>query len=71
VVPLGIEQDRVISKLEEADPKPKNCQVAQQMENYQDEIDSALEQNKYIWDCPGFESTYEYFYNLCHECLTI
>lgn len=71
VVPLGIEQDRVISKLEAANPKPKNCQVAPAMENFQDEIDSALEQNKYIWDCPGFASTYEYFYNLCHECLII
>lgn len=64
IVPLGMNEKNVRSKLNEAKTKPKNCQVALAMDDLQDEIDEALEQNKFIWDFEKKEKYDEYFKQL-------
>lgn len=64
IVPLGIDETDAVSKLKQAPEKPRNCQVASAMENFQDEINDALEHNQYIWDYPGCEGLYQYFIDL-------
>jgi chromosome partitioning protein len=64
IVPLGISEDRVISKFNEAYEKPTNCQVASAMDNYQSEVSEAFLEYKYLWEMPNCENTYEYFSSL-------
>lgn len=64
IVPLGINQNLVISSLNEADEKPNNCQVATAMDNYQLEVSYSFLEKKYLWEMPDCQDTYHYFSNL-------
>lgn len=67
IVPLGISQSSIydiVDKLED-DLKPQRYRVADQMDDYQEEMQSAVYQDrKYIWDYEGLEHLYDYFVDL-------
>ena len=67
IVPLGISKSSIydiVDRLED-DLKPQRYRVADQMDDYQEEMQSAIYQDrKYIWDYEGLEHLYDYFVDL-------
>lgn len=67
IVPLGISQssiDQIVDRLED-DLKPQRYRVADEMPDCQEEMQSAIYQDrKYIWDYEGLEYLYDYFVDL-------
>ncbi|MGL4501784.1 MAG: AAA family ATPase [Planktothrix sp.] len=64
IVPLGIPAksvEEVVSKILSND-KPKNCRIAPEMENLQNEIQEAIYQNyEYIWEKESHDELFDYF----------
>ncbi|MGC9525402.1 MAG: ParA family protein [Limnospira sp.] len=67
IVPLGIPRELVeieLSKIK-ADEKNQFCQIALPMENLQEEMQTALyEDRQYIWEYENHENLYDYFSDL-------
>ena len=67
IVPLGISQSsiyQIVDRLED-DLKPQRCRVADEMPDCQEQMQSAIYQDrKYIWDYEGLEHLFDYFVDL-------
>ena len=64
IVPLGITAksiEDVLSKID-SNEKPKNCRIAEEMENLQDEIqDTTFVNYEYIWEKEGYAKLFDYY----------
>lgn len=69
IVPLGIERDIVLERLQTIEEKPQNCHVAPAMKEVQAEMSLAVyEDRKYLWEYEEFSSdTEDYFTSLVDE----
>ncbi len=68
IVPLGIERDIVLERLQTIEEKPQNCQVAPAMKEVQAEMSQAVyEDRKYLWETESFSDIKDYFTSLVDE----
>lgn len=67
IVPLGISKKSISDVVYEIenDKKPKNYRIAAGLNDYQEQMQTAIYQDRqYIWDYPGLDSLYDYFADL-------